>query len=104
MTTFPIKGIQSIPYIPNKGDHYLSVNLAIVDPAQVWEIAKELGFKPQLVQIAHRFGIEIHALLFFEQLDGEPLGWTDLDNKIDELAERIDTCAIRYVYGARLVA
>jgi|FLYL01.1.fsa_nt_gi hypothetical protein len=81
MTTATIQGIQSIPYLPNKGEHYLSVNLAIVDPDEVWQIAKGLGFKPQLVQLAHRFGIEIHALLFFEQLDGEPPGWTDLDNK-----------------------
>jgi hypothetical protein len=104
MTTATIQGIKSIPSIPRKGEHYLSVNLAIVDPAEVWEIAKALGFKPQLVQITNRFGIEIHALLFFEQREGEPLGWTDLDNKIDELADRIDTRAIRHVYGGRLVA
>lgn len=104
MTTTTIQGIPSIPYRPSKGEHYLSVNLAIVDLADVWEIAKESGFKPQLVQLAHRFGIEIHALLFQEQLDGQPLGWTDLDDKIDELADRIDSRAIRHVYGGRLVA
>lgn len=104
MTTSAIKGIKSISYIPNKGDHYLFVNLAVIDGAEVWEIAKELGFKPQLVQIAHRFGLEIHALLFLEQRDGAPLGWTDLDNKIDALADRIDPRAIRHVYGGRLVA
>lgn len=104
MTTATIQGIKSIPYIPKKGEHYLSINLANVDPAEVWEIAKELGFKPQLVQIAGRFGIEIHALLFSEQTDGEPLGWTELDDKIDALADRIDNRAIRHVYGGRLVA
>ena len=104
MTTATIQGIKSIPYIPKRGEHYLSVNLAIADPAQVWEIAKELGFKPELVQITNRFGIEIHALLFSEQLDGQPIGWTDLDSKIDELADRIENRAIRHVYGGQLVA
>lgn len=98
-----IQGIKSIPYIPKKGEHYLSVNLALVDLTQLGEIAKELGFKPELVQITGRFGIEIHALLFSEQTDGEPLGWTELDDKIDALADRIDNQAIHHVYGGRLV-
>jgi len=102
--TVTIQGIKQLSYPPHKGEHYLSINLALVDPAEVWEIARELGFKPELVQIVNRLGIEIHALLFHEQTNGEPLVTPELDTQIDELAERINSDAIKHTFGGRMVA
>lgn len=104
MTAATIQGIKSIPYIPRKGEHYLSVNLAMVDPAKFWRTAEDLGFQPELVQVNHRFGIEVHALLLFEQTNGDPLETHEWDDRIDQLAERINPDAIRHTYGGRLVA
>jgi hypothetical protein len=103
-TTAMISGIRQLSYPPGKGEHYLSVNLALVDPARVWEVAKELAFQPELVQIDGWFGIEIHALLFHERTSGEPIHTTNLDAKIDRLADCIDTEAIRHTYGGRMIA
>lgn len=104
MTAVTIQGIKAIPYIPQKGQHYLSVNLAMADLSDVWDVCIELGFKPELVQLSHQAGTEIHALLWHEQTDGSLLGSTDLDDKIDRLADRIDPAAIRHVYGGHMVA
>lgn len=102
--TAAIVGLRSLSFIPALGEHALSVNLALVDPSLVWDTAKLLGFKPELVQITSRFGTEIHALLFLEQLDGKPLNWTTLDDQTERLAEQIDPIAIRHVYSGRLLA
>ena len=102
--TAKIQGIRQLSYPPQKGEHYLSVNLALVDPAEVWKVAREIGFKPELAQINKRAGIEIHALLFHEQTSGEPLEISELDTKIDQLADQINTNAIRHTYGGRMVA
>jgi len=98
-----IQGIKQLLYPPYKGEHYLSINLALVDPAEVWEVARTLGFKPELVQISKRAGIEIHALLFHEQTSGEPLETSELDAKIDHLAAQINTDAIQHTYGGRMI-
>ncbi len=82
VTTATIQGIKQLSYPPVKGEHYLSVNLALADPAEVWEVAKNLNFKPELVQISSKSGIEIHALLFHEQTSGEPMNTPALDVKI----------------------
>jgi hypothetical protein len=102
--TATIPGIKALTHPPSKGEHYLSINLAKVDPVEVWDIARELGFKPELVQVSTRFGIEIHALLFHETTDGNPLSTINLDAQIDKLADKIDPSAIRHTYGGRLVA
>ena len=104
MATATIQGIKQLSYPPHKGEHYLSVNLALVDPAKVWEVAKGLGFKPELVQISKRSEIEIHALLFHEQTSGGPLEISELDTRIDQLADQINTDAIRHTYGGRMIA
>jgi hypothetical protein len=75
----------------------------LVNPAVVWAIAKELGLNAELVQITGRLGTEVHALLFYEQTEGEELLTTALDRKIDELADVIPTDAIRHTYGGRIV-
>jgi hypothetical protein len=99
-----IQGIKQLSYPPQKGEHYLSVNLALVNPAEVWKVAQEIGLTPELAQINQRSGIEVHALLFHEQTTGDPLEISELDTKIDQLADQINTDAIRHTYGGRMVA
>lgn len=102
----PIQGLKALSYPPKPGEHYLSVNLAKVDDVViVFELAKELEFKPEVVQISTRAGnTEVHALLFYEQTDGEPMATPPLDDKIDRLADAINSDAIRHCYGGRLLA
>lgn len=99
-----IQGLKSISYPPKRGERYLSIDLTKVDDvAKVFDVAAELGFKPELVQISTRAGVEIHALLLHEQTDGEPL-LSNLDEQLDQLAEEINTEAIRHCYGGRFLA
>lgn len=101
----PIQGLKALSYPPKRGEHYLSVNLAEVDDVvKVFDLAKELGFKPELVQITTRRGeTEIHALLFHEQTSGEPFA-SNLDEQLYQLADEINTDAIRHCYGGRFQA
>ncbi|MCY7390639.1 MAG: hypothetical protein LH647_03795 [Leptolyngbyaceae cyanobacterium CAN_BIN12] len=102
----PIQGLKALSYPPQRGEHYLSVDLTRVDDVvKVFAVATELGFKPELVQITTRKGTtEIHALLFCEQTNGEPMASTSLDDRIDQLANEINEESIRHVYGGRLLA
>lgn len=104
--TPPIQGLKALSYPPKRGEHYLSVNLAKVDDVvRVFNLAKELELKPELVQITTRTGAtEIHALLFHEQTNGEPMTTSSLDDKIDHLADEINHEAIHHVYGGQMLA
>ncbi len=95
--TATIEGIRTISYIPKKGHQFLSVNLALVELAEISDIAKQLGFKLELVQIPSRSGTEIHALLWEGEIADAP---SDMDDRIDALADLINTDAIRSVRGA----
>lgn len=100
----PIQGLKALTYPPRPGEHYLSVDLAKVsDVVKVFDLAKELGFKPEVVQISTRQGTtEIHALLFHEEgVESSPMHEeeSELSRRIDELADEINTDAIRHVYG-----
>ena len=99
----PIQGLKALTYPPRAGEHYLSVNLAKeADVVKVFDLAKDLGFKPEVVQISTRRGTtEIHALLFHEQgIEFSPMHEeSDLSRRIDELADEIETDAILHVYG-----
>jgi hypothetical protein len=101
----PIHGLRALSYPPKRGEHYLSVNLAkVTDVVKVFDLAKTLGFQPELVQITTRTGnTEIHALLFHEQTNGEPFA-SDLDEKFLRLGEEINTEAIRHCYGGQFLA
>ncbi len=70
----PIQGLKALRYPPKNGKHYLSINLAKVDDVvRVFDLAKELRFQPELVQITNRSGTTaIHTLLLHEQTNGEP--------------------------------
>lgn len=99
MTTATVKGLRTIRYIPKPGEHQLSINLGMVDATTVFEFAQELGVKPEIVQIPTVSGIEIHALLVYEQLKASPLAHSELAEKLDELATKLNPDAIRHVYG-----
>ena len=75
--TKPIRspeGIRKINYPPRRGEHYLSVNLAIAkNVLQLCTISTELEFTPEVVQLVRRRvehdAIEIHILLFYEHIE-----------------------------------
>jgi hypothetical protein len=94
-----VKDLRTIDYIPEPGEHQLSINLGLADGATVFEFAREMGFNFEIVQIPTHKGIEIHALLLCDQAELSPLGTSKLSDKLDELAEKINPDAIRHVYG-----
>jgi arginyl-tRNA synthetase len=99
----PIQGLKALTYPPRPGEHYLSVDLTkVADVVKVFDLAKQLGFKPELVQISTRRGTtEIHALLFHNRgVEQSPMEEeNELSKRIEELADEIETDAIRHVYG-----
>jgi hypothetical protein len=97
MTAATLEHIKTFPYRPAKGRRFLSVNLALVDLTELTEIAAHLGFKPALIQIQGRSGTQVHALLWEGEIADTP---SDMDEKVDYLADRINTDAIRYSTGA----
>ncbi len=98
MTTATIKDIRTIRYAPSPGEHQLSINLGLADPAIVFEFARGLGLGFEIVQIPTAQGVEIHALLLFEKSESLPFG-SELSDQLDELATQINPDAIRHVYG-----
>lgn len=101
--TATVQGIRTVQYAPSPGEHQLSINLGVADAAIVFEFAREIGVKPEIVQIPTRQGIEIHALLLSEQSESLPFE-SELSDKLDELAAKINPDAIRHVYGRLKVA
>ncbi|QLE56783.1 hypothetical protein [Nostoc sp. TCL26-01] len=91
-----IEGIKTLNGIPEQGKRFLSVNLANLDVVELMDIVKELGFKPELVQIPYQTHTEVHALLWHGFIVDTP---PDLEAKFDELATRINADAIRYATG-----
>ena len=91
-----IEGIKTLSGIPEQGKRFLSVNLALVDVVELMDIAKELGFKPELIQMLYHTHTEIHALLWHGSIADTP---PDLEVRFDELAIRINADAIRYARG-----
>lgn len=72
-TAAAIPNIRQLPFIPKKGKLYISVNLAGLDVGEVWAIAKQVGFSPELAYLQTRFSIQIHALLLEEDLQIQTL-------------------------------
>lgn len=101
MQTATIPNVRQLPRVPSPGELYLSINLAMADPGQVWELARQLGFTPELAYLPTTTGIEIHALLHHgvRQL-GSLLDTNEFDDRIESLMEAgINSEAIRFVYG-----
>jgi hypothetical protein len=91
-----IEGIKTFRGIPSPGMSYLSVNLARVDAAELMEIAKRLGFKPEIVQVPLKNHTELWALLWHGAIADEP---ADLEGKWDELCDLIDSDATHLSRG-----
>lgn len=98
MATTTVRDLRTVRYAPSPGVHQLSINLGLADAATVFEFAHENGLRFEIVQIPTTQGIEIHALLLSEQVESSPFG-SELSDKLDELATRINSVAIRHVYG-----
>ncbi len=101
MQTTTVPNVKQLPRIPKPGELYLSINLAMADPGQVWQLAKQLGFIPELAYLPMTVGIEIHGLLLHEESQlGSLLDANEYDGRIESLLEAgINSDAIRFVYG-----
>jgi hypothetical protein len=97
MTTATLESVKILPYIPARGQRFLSVNLALVDLVEITEFAREMGLKPELVQMPAKSGIQIHALLWQGAIADTP---TEMNTWVDALADRVNPDAIRYATGA----
>jgi hypothetical protein len=95
--------IKQLSWIPQKGEHRISVNIAkVANLRQVWDFAEGIGFQPELIAIQRRERIEIHLLLLQEQLEpGTVLGFEQL-SLFDRLSEVIPDNAIWHVYGGEM--
>jgi hypothetical protein len=91
-----IEGIKTFRGVPAPGMSYLSVNLAGLDATDLIELAKRLGFKPEIVQVPLRNHTELWALLWHGAIDAEP---ADLEDKWDELCDCIDADATHLSRG-----
>jgi hypothetical protein len=92
----PVTGLRVLKSIPEPGMSYLSVNLTLADSSEVFSIAKQLGFQPELVQMPMKDHTQIHALLWSGPIDQTP---PSLDDQFDRLNDAIDPMAIRYASG-----
>ncbi|MBD1853953.1 hypothetical protein H6F87_28985 [Cyanobacteria bacterium FACHB-502] len=98
--TIDLQSIRTVSGIPPAGQRHLSVNLAIVSLKDALEIAKDLGFTPQLVLVNYRSGIsEIHALFWEGAIEETPANW---DETIDQLADRVNPDGIRHCWGRHI--
>jgi hypothetical protein len=89
--------LENLSFVPKKGHRIFSVNLKMVDVGEFWQIAKEMGFQPELIHL--RYGDEtpqVHALLWEGALTDQP---SDLEDQYDVLGETIDPDAIYFAAG-----
>jgi hypothetical protein len=99
--------LKQLRWIPKRGEHRISVNVAgVPNLREVWGIAEEMGYKPELVAFNYPNRIEIHLLLLQEQLEpGTVLRFDDPHNAlIDRLLDIFDSDAIRHSYGGAMAA
>ncbi len=89
--------VRTLSFIPKKGFRILSINLKMVDVGELWQIAKEMGFQPELIHLRYADEIpQVHALLWEGALADEP---SDLEDKYDAFGEIIDPDAIYFAAG-----
>jgi hypothetical protein len=98
MTVAIERQVRSLNFVPKKGRRIFAVNLKLVDDVgELWQIAKTMGFIPELVHMS--YGSEtpqVYALLWEGNLSDAP---ADLDEKFDALAEQINSDAIYFAAG-----
>lgn len=92
-----VEGLRTLRSRPYPGRRFLSVNLGKVSWMDATTAAISLGFQPELVQMPLASGLQIHLLLWEGAIADTP---QDLEDKFDQLAEQLDSNAIRYATGA----
>jgi hypothetical protein len=96
MTVAIAREIRTVDLVSKRGQRLLSINLAGLDVAELWQATKALGFTPELIHL--RFGpdlVQAHALLWEGPIGNTP---ANLDEKLDELWDRYDS-AVHYATG-----
>jgi hypothetical protein len=89
--------VRNLSFVPKKGHRIFSVNLKMVDVGELWQIAKEMGFQPELIHLRYADETpQVHALLWEGALTDQP---SDLEDQYDALGEMIDPDAIYFAAG-----
>jgi hypothetical protein len=89
--------VRNLSFVPKKGHRIFSVNLKMVEVGELWQIAKEMGFQPELIHLRYADETpQVHALLWEGALTDQP---SDLENRYDALGEMIDPDAIYFAAG-----
>jgi hypothetical protein len=96
--------VRQLFWIPAKGEHFISVNVALVpDLGKLWEFTKTIGFKPELASMQYPNRVEIHLLLLHEQLDPSTVVGFEWNPLIDRLIEvGVPDEAVRHTYGGQM--
>jgi hypothetical protein len=93
----PETTLRTLSFVPKKGHRTFSVNLKMVDVGELWQIAKDMGFQPELIHLRYADETpQVHALLWEGALGDQP---SDLEDHYDALAEMIDPDAIYFAAG-----
>ncbi len=89
--------VRTLSFVPKKGHRIFTVNLKMVDVGELWQIAKDMSFQPELIHLRYEEETpQVHALLWEGVLGDQP---SDLDDRYDALAEMIDPDAIYFAAG-----
>jgi hypothetical protein len=89
--------VRNLSFVPKKGHRIFSVNLKMVDVGELWQIAKEMGFQPELIHLRYADETpQVHVLLWEGALTDQPL---NLEAQYDQLGETIDPDAIYFAAG-----
>jgi hypothetical protein len=89
--------VRNLSFVPKKGHRIFSVNLKMVDVGELWQIAKEMGFQPELIHLRYADETpQVHALLWEGALIDQP---SNLEDQYDQLGETIDPDAIYFAAG-----
>ncbi len=86
MTVAIAREIRTVDLVPQKGRRVVSVNLAGLDVGEVWQMAKAMGFTPDLIH--RRFSatmVQTHTLRWEGVIGDTP---SDMDDKLDELWDK----------------
>jgi hypothetical protein len=91
------RAVRNLSFVPKKGHRIFSVNLKMVDVGELWQIAKDMGFQPELIHLRYAEEMpQVHALLWEGTLADQP---SNLEDHYDALAEMIDPDAIYFAAG-----
>ena len=89
--------VRNLSFVPKKGHRIFSVNLTMVDVGELWQIAKAMGFQPELIHLRYADETpQVHALLWEGPIEHQP---SNLDDQYDALGEMIDPDAIYFAAG-----